>query len=189
MAVIGIVPGQIITQKRILPPTLHNGAATADPARDLAKLAVLERHQGTGGVGLGFVTGLGLARGAVASTVAHDSHNLIVAGMDDADMALAASEAIKQGGGFSVALDGRILAAMPLPVAGLMSDRPLHEILEAHESLRRACNRLGRDDLEGMEDAFMILSFLALPVIPSLKLTDKGLVDVDRFAFTDIWVE
>jgi len=189
LAVIGIVPGQIITEKRILPPRLENGAATADPGRDLAKLAVLERHRGTGNVGLGFVTGLGLARGAVASTVAHDSHNCIVAGMNDADMALAASEAVRQGGGFSVALEGRVLATMPLPVAGLMSERPLAEVLQAHEALSRACGKLGRDDLEGMEDAFMILSFLALPVIPSLKLTDKGLVDVDNFGFTDLWIE
>lgn len=189
LAAIGIIPGQIITQKRIIPPRLKNGLAVADPGRDLAKLAVLERHRGTGNVGLGFVVGLGLARGAIASTVAHDSHNCIVAGMNDEDMAVAASRTLEQGGGFCVALEGSVLACLPLPVAGLMSERPLAEVLEAFDGLSRACARLGRDDLMGMEDAFMILSFLALPVIPSLKLTDLGLVDVGRFAFTNLWVE
>ena len=192
LVVIGIVPGQILTQKRILPPSLENGMAVADASRDLAKLAVIERHRGAGhpdggNRGLGFVHGLGLTRGAVASTVAHDSHNCIVAGMDDADMALAASRAMGGGGGFCAVLDADVLACLPLPVAGLMSERPLAEVLEGFHALSRACVSLGRDDSAGQGDLFMILSFLALPVIPSLKLTDKGLVDVDRFAFTDLW--
>jgi len=185
LRVIGIVPGQLLTRSDLLAAAVEDGRAVADPARDLAKLAVIERHTGSGQVGLGFVTGLGLARGAIASSVAHDSHNLIVCGMDDADMALAASKVARLGGGFVVAAGGEVLAELALPIAGLMSGAPLPQVLAGYEELTRAWKALGVPEAAG--NPIMHLSFLALPVIPHLKLTDKGLVDVDAFGFTELW--
>lgn len=185
--VIGVVPGQIVTQALEADVPARGGLAQADPGRDLAKLAVVERHAATGNVGLGFVQGLGLARGAVASSVAHDSHNIVAAGMDDADLALAARAVAEAGGGLAAVLAGRVLALLPLPVAGLMSDRGADEVVAGLETLRAATRGLlhpGHD-----ADPFMTLSFLALPVIPALKLTDRGLVDVERFAHVPLFVE
>jgi adenine deaminase len=182
MRVIGIVPGQIVTQSLELAPTVRDGLAVADPDRDLAKLAVIERHKATGNVGLGFVRGLGLKAGAIAGTVAHDAHNLIVAGTNDADMVLAARTLMVSGGGFAVVRDGQVLAQLRLPVAGLMSDAPLEVVLGGLEKLDAAFRQLAGLP-EGIEaHPFMTMSFLSLEVIPSLKLTDKGLVDVTAFA-------
>lgn len=183
LRVIGRLSGQIGTEMRLLEPRVLNGEAVADPERDIAKLAVVERHTGHGGLGLGFAQGLGLRRGALASTVAHDSHNLILAGMNDEDMRLAGREAVRLGGGFVVVEGGRVLASMPLPIAGLMSDKPIEEVVAQYHALLDASKSLGADA------PFIILSFLALPVIPALKLTDKGLVDVKSFAFTDLWAQ
>jgi adenine deaminase len=175
--VIGLIPDQVITEALTDEPTTEDGRAVADAARDLAKIAVIERHLGTGRIGLGFVRGSGLRRGALASTVAHDAHNIVVVGMDDGDMTRAVERLGELGGGI-VVIDGReVSAELPLPVAGLLADAPLTEVIE--QSL--ACNDAAR--VLGWSGAtpFLTLSFLGLSVIPSLKITDRGLVDVDRF--------
>ncbi|GAP62342.1 adenine deaminase [Ardenticatena maritima] len=183
--VIEVIEGQIVTGERFMPARIENNRALADPTRDMLKLAVVERHHGTGNVGVAFVTGFGLQRGALASSVAHDSHNIIVVGTNDDDM-LAAVRAIETLGGGQVAVaDGELLAALPLPIAGLMSDRPLEEVAAQDEAIHHAARALGCR----LSSPFMALSFLALPVIPKLKLTDKGLVDVERFDFVEIWVD
>ena len=175
--VIGIVPGQIVTESLEDEPKLHAGEALADPTRDLAKIAVIERHLGTGQIGLGFVRGFGLQRGAIASSVAHDAHNVVVVGMNDASMAAAVRRLANQGGGI-VAVDGaEVLAELPLPIAGLLSDAPLATVVERSRALIEAARELGCT----LESPFQHLAFLALSVIPSLKITDQGLVDVDKF--------
>lgn len=183
MRIIGLIPGQITTRALSDAPTVVDGNAVADASRDLCKLAVIERHFATGRTGLGFVQGFGLKRGAIASSVAHDSHNIVVAGMDDQDMMAAVREVEASEGGIAVAAGDRVLASLPLPVAGLMSDRPLAEVCNRLSEVRSAAHRLGCP----LEDPFMILSFLALPVIPSLKLTDCGLVDTEQMALVDLW--
>jgi adenine deaminase len=170
--VIGLVPGQIVTETLI--EELPSGAA--DPERDLAKIAVVERHLGTGRIGLGFVRGFGLRRGAFASTFSHDAHNLIVVGMDDDDMARAVERLVELGGGL-VVVDGDVKAELPLPIAGLISDRRLGDVIEGSEATVAAVHALGST----VGSPFQSLAFLALSVIPSLKITDRGLVDVDRF--------
>ncbi len=182
--VIGIVPGQLVTREIIVVPKISKGFVVADPDRDLAKLAVIERHYGSGRIGLGLVQGLGLGRGALAGTVAHDSHNLIVAGINDADMLLAARSVKEMGGGLVVVADGRIWGRLPLPVAGLMSAEKAETTASALKLLQDQAALLG-----AANDPFMTLSFLALPVIPSLKLSDQGLVDVDKFSLTDLWLD
>ena len=175
--VIGLVPGQIVTESLVEEPTVRAGEAIADPSRDLAKIAVIERHLATGRIGLGFVRGFGLQRGALASTVAHDAHNVVVVGTSDAAMAFAVRRLANLGGGI-VAVDGsEVVAELPLPVAGLLSDAPLEEVVARSRALVDAARELGCT----IEAPFQLLAFLALSVIPSLKLTDRGLVDVDRF--------
>lgn len=187
LQVIGVVPGQIITQKRILQAKVNGQCeAIADAVIDLAKLAVIERHHKTGNIGLGFVQGLGIERGAIASSVAHDSHNLIIAGMNDIDMLIAARHVSSIGGGLTVADSGKIIASLPLPIAGLMSNSNIESVIASLITVNQACLKLGSNVAK---DPFMLLSFLALPVIPSLKLIDKGLVDVDNFQFTNLWLD
>jgi Adenine deaminase len=181
-----VIHGQILTEARLLAPTVVQGRPTADPDRDLAKLAVIERHRGSGNVGLGLVQGLGLRAGALASSVGHDSHNLIVAGVDDADMALAAREVARLGGGFVAALNGRVRAGLPLPLAGLMSAKPLEETATRFQQL---LDSLSPAMGEFSGNPFGLLSFLAMPVIPALKLTDRGLVDVHSFDFIPLWTD
>jgi adenine deaminase len=181
--VIGAVPGQILTLKEQARLPAREGFLQADPERDIAKLAVFERHQASGRVGLGFVRGLGLRRGALASTVAHDSHNLIVLGLNDEDMLLATEKLRECGGGQIACLAGQVLALLPFPLAGLFSDLPAAEVLAGQRALREAAKALG--SAQGL-DPFMNLAFLSLAVIPSLKLTDKGLVDVDAFAHVSL---
>ena len=181
--VIGTSHGQLLTENLVMEPLLENCVPVADPARGICKLTVIERHQGTGNRTTGFVRGLELNHGAIAGTVAHDSHNLIVAGMNDADMTLAAREVVRVGGGFAVVRDGSVLATLPLPVAGLMSDKGLAEVADGVRELD------GPRELGCSYNPFMLISFLALPVIPSLKLTDRGLVDVDAFEFTGLWTD
>lgn len=183
MRVIGIVPGQLLTDLLELEPREGNGLALADPERDLAKLAVIERHRAGGGMALGFVRGLGLSAGALASTVAHDSHNLLVAGMDDGDMELAARTVAGLGGGLAVTRQGRVLASLALPLAGLMSPLAASDVAAALEELVKAAASLG-----ARNNPFMILSFLALPVIGRLKLTDRGLVDSASFTHVPLWI-
>ena len=183
--VIGIVPGQLITEHRIEAARLVHGRAEADVERDLLKIAVIERHMASGRMSRGFVQGMGLRRGAIASTVAHDHHNLIIVGTDDASMMTAARAVADMRGGLAVANGDRVLARLPLPVAGLMSDKPLEIVCKQMEELRDAVQALGSP----LEQPFVVLSFLALEVIPSLKLTDQGLVDVERFEFVPLFVE
>lgn len=173
---IGLMPGQITTRQLIVTPRVENGAAMPDPDGDLAKLVVIERHGRSGRVGVGLVHGFGLKRGALASTVAHDSHNLIACGMDDADILVAARSLAECGGGFAAAAGGQLLDRLPLPVAGLMSTESLDVVIAGLDGLNAAVRTLGIQ----LENPFMALSFLALPVIPELKLTDAGLVDVAR---------
>lgn len=183
--VIGLIPGQLLTEKRVLPTPAQNGRLAADPGRDLAKLAVIERHHATGNLGLGMVQGFGLRQGALASSVAHDSHNLVVVGVDEQDMLLAAQHLIHLQGGLAVAAGGRVLADLPLPIAGLLSPAPLEEVAGAYRRLKEAYQNLGGT----LADPFMALSFLALPVIPELKLTDLGLVDVGQFRLVPLFGE
>jgi adenine deaminase len=182
--VIGLVPNQLITENRIEEACILDGYAVADPDRGLAKIAVVERHFGTGRIGLGFVQGLGLKAGAIAGSVAHDHHNIVVAGMDDQSMLLAVSEIIKMQGGMVVVGNQEIRARLPLPIAGLMSDMPLSIVCEQYNKLAVAAAELGSP----LHDPFMALSFLALSVIPSLKITDLGLVDVDKFEVVELFV-
>jgi adenine deaminase len=175
--VIGLVPGQIVTEGLEDELPAEDGQAVADPARDLAKIAVIERHLGTGRIGLGFVRGFGLERGAFASTFSHDAHNLVVVGTSDDDMVRAVERLADLGGGLVVVDRGEVTAELPLPVAGLLSDRPLGEVIAASEATVAAVHALG----SRVESPFQSLAFLALSVIPSLKITDHGLVDVDRF--------
>ncbi len=183
--VIGLVPGQLLTEKRVLPAPVKDGRLAADPTQDLLKLAVVERHHGSGNLGLGLVQGFGLRRGACASSVAHDSHNIVVVGAEEADMLQAVRHLTALGGGLAVVADGRVLADLPLPIAGLMSPRPLNEVAAAYGRLKAAYRELGGT----LPDPFMALSFLALPVIPELKLTDLGLVDVSRFQVVPLFGE
>src|SRR4051794_2941427 len=175
--VIGLVEGQIVTASLVDEPTVRAGEAIADPSRDLAKIAVIERHLATGRIGLGFVRGFGLQRGALASTVAHDAHNIVVVGTSDAAMAFAVRRLANMGGGIVAVDSSQVVAELPLPVAGLLSDAPLEEVVSRSRGLVDAARKLGCT----VEAPFQLLSFLALSVIPSLKLTDRGLVDVDRF--------
>jgi adenine deaminase len=169
----------------VVEPSVRDGAIVADPGRDLAKIAVLERHHATGRIGLGFATNIGLKRGAYASTVAHDAHNVVVIGVDDADMAACACRLADIGGGIVVAEGGRVVEELPLPVAGLMSDQPLAAVYERLASMEKRLATLGVT----MTAPFMTLSFLALSVIPELKITDRGLVDVARFELVPLGVE
>jgi adenine deaminase len=182
--VIGLVPGQIVTEHLVERLPAYGGVLAADRERGIVKLAVIERHRGTGNVGLGFLRGLGPLDGAVASTVAHDHHNLIVAGGDDTSMRTAIAELVRLGGGAVVARGSHVVAALPLPYAGLISERPLVEVrimLDRLTAAARGCGCSHRDPL-------MALSFVALEVIPTLKLTDLGLVDVERFEMVPLAV-
>ncbi|MBI4286545.1 MAG: adenine deaminase [Chloroflexi bacterium] len=175
--VIEIVPGQIITRKRLEKVKTANGAAVPDTGRDILKLVVVERHRATGNMGLGLVTGFGLKRGALASSVAHDSHNIVAVGASDADIFAAVKEIERLQGGLVVAANGKVLASLSLPIAGLLSPEPLETVVAKHEALDKAAKDLGAR----LPAPFATLSFLALPVIPELRLTDRGLVDVSQF--------
>lgn len=182
--VIDIVPDQLITQQAIEDVPLSEGLAVSDPTRDLLKIAVVERHQGSGNVGKAFVRGLGLKQGALASSVAHDSHNIIVVGTTNEDMKAALEAVVKMGGGLAAVSASTPLAAVPLPIAGLMSLDPMPKIREQMDRLIAVCHELGCT----LSDPFMTLSFLALPVIPELKITDIGLIDVNRFKVVSLFV-
>ncbi|KPK46533.1 MAG: adenosine deaminase [Dehalococcoidia bacterium SM23_28_2] len=182
LPVIGIVPGQIITKKLMEEVRVKDGQVIADTKRDILKLAVVERHRATGNIGLGLVKGFGLQRGALASSVAHDSHNVIVVGTNDRDMYAAVREVERMQGGLTAVAEGQVLASLPLPVAGLMSPEPLETVVAQLEAVEEAAASLGAS----VPAPFAVLSFLALPVIPELKLTDKGLVDVAKASFLDI---
>lgn len=175
--VIGVKPGKIITEFLLKDMPAIDGLVQADCAQDAIKVAVVERHGINGNIGLGFVNGFGLKKGAIGSTVGHDSHNLCVVGVSDDDMALAANQLIEMQGGFIVVCDGEVLAALPLPIAGLMSDQPFEAVRDGLLPLRAAAKSLGTV----LAEPFLQVAFLTLPVIPHLKLSDKGMIDVDRF--------
>jgi adenine deaminase len=182
---IGLVTDQVVTESLEREPLVVDGHAVSDPERDLVKLAVAERHLGTGRLAVAFLSGSGLRRGALASTVAHDAHNLVVVGADDDDMAAAAQRLAEVGGGIVVVDGGAVVAECPLPVAGLLSDQPLDVVVEQS----RACNEAAHGVGWTGATPFLTLAFLALSVIPSLKLTDRGLVDVDRFELVPLAAE
>ncbi len=175
--VIGIVPDQIVTKSLTDELRVENSRAFSDPERDLLKIAVVERHLGTGRVGLGFVRGFGLRSGALASTVAHDAHNVVVVGVKDDDMLRAVRRLADTGGGVVVVDSGIVKAELKLPIAGLLSDASLDEVIASSRACVEAARALGCE----LPSPFQTMAFLALSVIPSLKITDRGLVDVDRF--------
>jgi adenine deaminase len=175
--VIGVEAGQIVTRALVAEPARRNGLAVADPSRDLAKIAVIERHRRTGRMGLGFVSGFGLQRGALASTHAHDAHNVVVVGVDEADMAAAVNRLAEIGGGQVAVANGSVLGEVPCPIGGLLSDRPAEEVAGAVSRMEEASRALGVK----LPAPFMAMSFLALSVVPELKITDRGLVDTINF--------
>ncbi len=175
--VIGILEGKIITEHLHESIPITDGDKRPDPARDLVKIAVIERHGRNGNIATGFVKGFGLKSGAIASTVCHDHHNIAVVGVDYDDMALAANRLGEIEGGFVVVRDGAVMAELALPVAGLMSLEPFEVVRDALIALRAAAAGLGVE----LQEPFLQLAFLALPVIPALKITDRGLVDVAGF--------
>lgn len=179
------MPDQIFTRSLQLLPKIRDGKVVSDTDRDILKMSVVERHKTTGNVGLGLVQGFGLRSGALATSVAHDSHNIAAVGATDEDM-LAAVRAIEQmGGGLVAVAEGKVLASLPLPVAGLLSEASMQDVARGMESCIAAAAKLGCK----LKDPFMTLSFLCLPVIPELKLTDRGLVDVRDFKLVPLFLE
>jgi len=181
--IIQIVPDQIVTE--MIEETLSRSGdvAVSDKDRDIIKIAVFERHRGTGNIGIGFVRGFGLKEGAIASTVAHDSHNLVVIGANDDDMLTSLQHVIEIGGGQVVVNGGTVLSSLSLPVAGLMSERCAEDVAKSSAKNIDSAKKLGCV----LDNPFMALSFLSLPVIPRLKLTDKGLVDVELFDVVSLY--
>ena len=183
--VIGTVADQVYTQHLIEPVTIENGCAVSDIERDILKFAMVERHKASGNIGLGFIKGFGMRRGAIAGTVAHDHHNMAIVGVDDGSMRTAALALADLGGGL-VAVDGdSLLAQLPLPVAGLLSEAPIEQARADYDRMMQAAHSLGCT----IPDPFMVMSFMGLEVIPKLKLTDLGLVDVERFELVDLFVD
>jgi adenine deaminase len=184
MRVIRAIADQVVTRCEIMDVTERDGLAVADVARDVIKMAVVDRYTGQARTGKGFVTGMGLKRGAIASSVAHDSHNIIVTGVTGAEMQAAVTAVVSMGGGLAVVSRGNVIASLPLPVAGLMSDQPVETVRQQMDEMIAAAKDLGAT----LSDPFMTLGFLALPVIPDLKLTDRGLVDVHRFEIVSLFI-
>ncbi len=175
--VIGAITDQVITDHLVEDAKIIKGCAVSDVERDILKFAMVERHRASGDLGLAFIKGFGLKRGAIAGTVAHDHHNLAVIGADDFSMNTAVKAIAEMGGGLVAVNGNEILAALPLPIAGLLSDRPIEEVRSRYDRMIEAAHGLGNR----MSDPFMVMSFMGLEVIPGLKLTDQGLVDVERF--------
>jgi len=175
--IIEVVPGQIITRKVSEEVKLNGDQVVPNPERDILKLVVVERHRATGNIGRGLVKGFGLKKGALASSVAHDSHNIVAVGTNDRDIYAAIKEVERLGGGLVIANQGKVLSSLPLPIAGLLSDLPLEVVAARLEDLEKAAKEMGTK----LTSPFSTLSFLALPVIPELRLTDRGLVDVTKF--------
>ena len=176
--VIDMVAHELITKERIEEwKELPGVASGVDISRDIVKLVAIERHKNTGHVGLGFLGKYGLKKGAVATSIGHDSHNLVIAGVTDEDIVLAGNRVIENGGGLAIALDGKVLADLPLPIGGLMADEPVEVVDEKLEHMKKISMELGiSEDI----DAFMTLAFISLPVIPKLRLNTYGIVDVEK---------
>lgn len=185
LKIIELVPKQIVTKQILEAPAIVDGEVVADSERDIAKVVVIERHHASGNIGVGFVKGFGLRSGALGSTVAHDAHNIIIVGCNDEDILLAAHTMIDMGGGLCVTNRGEVVDKFPLPLAGLVSDKPLHIVRKRVDELCRQAQQLGSN----IADPFMTLSFLALSPIPELKVTDLGLVDAVKFEVTDLFVD
>ncbi len=183
--VMDLIPDQLTTTQSIQEARIENGFAVADAARDILKIAVIERHRATGNVGLGFVRGLQLKSGAIGSSVAHDSHNIVVAGTNDDDLLAAARAIGAMQGGMVAVENGQVLARVPLPIAGLMSDQPIERVRAQMDALGQVTRALGCD----LHAPFMAIGFLALPVIPELRITDRGLVDVIQFDFVSVFAD
>ena len=183
--VIQLIPNQIVTKKVIKKIVLQNGVAYSNIKEDILKIVVVERHRATGNIGIGFVQGFGLKKGAIGSSVAHDSHNLVIIGTNDQDILKAVMTMKTMGGGLVAVSEGKVLASLPLPIAGLMTDESVTQVNHKLKTLLHAAKSLGC----GLSDPFMSLSFLSLPVIPELKLTDKGLVDVNQFKIVPLFGE
>jgi adenine deaminase len=184
LRVIKVIPGQIITEADTADAVVRDGLAVSHVPDDLLKMVVVERHHGSGSTGVGFIRGFGLRKGALAASVAHDSHNIVAVGVGDHDLRQAVECLVQMGGGLTAVADGKVLARVPLPIAGLMSDQPVEQVRDRLDQLLSAAHGLGSP----LEDPFMTLSFMALPVIPALKLTDKGLVDVARFEIVPLFI-
>jgi adenine deaminase len=183
--VIGVIPDQIITRSLSIQPKTAEGRVVADTEKDVLKMAVVERHRATGNIGLGLVQGFGLCSGAIATSVAHDSHNIAVVGVDSGEMLSAVLTVKDMNGGLVVVKEGKVMASLALPIAGLLSERYMRDVADGIDDCIDAAGELGCK----LKDPFMTLSFLCLPVIPELKLTDKGLVDVNKFSFVPLFIE
>ena len=182
---IGVMPTNVLTRNLESEVPVKDGKALANPREDVAKIAVFERHRRSGNVAVGFVKGLGLKEGAVASTVGHDSHNLVAAGMDEASMIQAANLLAQNGGGMVAVRDQKPLSLLPLPIAGLMSDKSVEAVAKQMEELKEAWSKLGSN----LPSPTMTLAFTTLPVIPELRITDKGLLDTVQFRFVNPIIE
>lgn len=182
---IEVIPARVGSYDRHVKLPVVNGYVESDVTQDVLKTAVFERHHETGNVGYGFVKGFGINKGALASTVAHDAHNLLVLGTNDADMALAANTLVESGGGMVAVADGKVLGHVPLPIAGLMNDLSVQEMSKLVEGLENAWAEIGCN----MPSPFMTMALIALACLPELRLTDKGLVDCTTFQFTDLFIE
>lgn len=183
--VIQILPREIKTTEMITEVKIENGCAVSDPDRDIIKVVVVERHHASDNIGRGFVKGLGLKKGAIASSVSHDSHNVVVAGLNDEDMLEAVVEICRMKGGLAIVNDGKAVGGLPLPVAGLMSEEPMGKVRDSMEKLDKMARGMGVT----IDEPFMALSFVTLAVVPDLKLTDLGLFDVNKFKFVDVFVD
>ena len=179
---IEIIPARVGTFDKIVTLPIHDGAVEADPGQDVLKVAVFERHKRTGTVGKGFTKGFGIKRGALAQTVAHDAHNLLVVGSNDEDMAIAANTLIECGGGLVAVLDGKVLSVIELPIAGLMSDKPIDEMSASIEKMEQTWAEMGST----LPSPFMTMALIPLACLPETRLTNRGLVDCRTFEFMDL---
>ncbi len=183
MNVIGMIPDQIITERLIEEPKVKDGLVVPDIDRDISKVVIIERHNASEPRSIGFVKGMGIKEGAMVSSIAHDSHNIVAVATNDRDLIQAAIQIVRMQGGIALAKDGRVIESLPLPIAGLMSDQPIEHVSQRLKDLKNAAHDLGTP----LEEPFMAMAFLSLPVIPKLKITDLGLVDVDRFRLIDLF--
>jgi adenine deaminase len=181
---IQLLPKEIKTNEVIEDARIVDGCALSDPDRDIVKLVVVERHHASDNIGRAFVKGLGLKKGAIASSVSHDSHNIVVAGVSDEDILEAVIEICRMKGGLAIVCDGKVKASLALPIAGLMSEEPMGKVKEDLEHLGKVARDLGVT----IDEPFMALSFITLAVVPDIKLTDLGLFDVNQFKFVDVFV-
>jgi adenine deaminase len=183
MNVIGMIPDQVVTERLIEEPKVEDGLVVPDVGRDIAKVAIIERHNASEPRSVGFVKGLGIKEGAMVSPIAHDSHNIVAVATNDRDLIEAAIQIVRMQGGIALAKDGKVIDSLPLPIAGLMSDQSIEHVSERLKDLKTAAQKLGTP----LEEPFMAMAFLSLPVIPKLKITDLGLVDVERFRLIDLF--